>query len=234
MSYPQFTTFTRLMALFALSAAPALAVDLGLSSPPIHMIIAVDMTGSSKNPAFQYASQARLIAQNVLLNQVRSGDTVTLVQVCSGVKTIADFKYQGANGARMSKTDILRYSNALTSACKGKGSAITSGFKAALDASRRTPEAKSVVVYFTDGAVLDDAQRNKLPSIFSKLLGKTTASVFIAGLSPENDGNGSSVRDGFTKQLGSSANDKRLILAGAYDLNNVYPTFVTAVKDARK
>ena len=167
-------------------AAHAASV-LGLSSPPLHVIIAVDMTGSSKNPAFQYAPQARLIAQNVLLNQVRSGDTVTLLQVCSGVKTVADFTYQGAGGARMPKSDILRYSNALTTPCKGKGSAITAGFSAALTAGQRTKDAREVVVYFTDGALLDDPQRAALPGVFSKLLGRSTATVFIAGLSPESE-----------------------------------------------
>ena len=206
---------------------------LGLSSPPLHFIVAVDMTGSSKNPAYQYAPQARLIAQNVLYNQVRSGDSVTLLQVCGGVKTIADFKYQGASGARMAKADVVRYAAAVTAPCKGKGSAITAGFSAALAASQRS-KAQSAVVYFTDGALLDDPQRSALPQVFGNLLGRSTASVFIAGLSPEANAAGSSVRDDFTAQLGKSANDKRVILAGAYDLGNVYPTFAAAIKEARK
>jgi len=223
-----------LLASFLLPAPLTAASVLGLSSPPLHVIIAVDMTGSSKNPAFQYAPQARLIAQNVLLSQVRSGDTVTLLQVCSGVKTVADFTYQGAGGARMPKSDILRYSNALTTPCKGKGSAITAGFSAALTAGQRTKDAREVVVYFTDGALLDDPQRAALPGVFGKLLGRSTATVFVAGLSPENDGSGSSVRDRFTAQLGKAANDQRVILAGAYDLANVYPAFAAAVKADRK
>ncbi|AZI44698.1 VWA domain-containing protein (plasmid) [Deinococcus psychrotolerans] len=229
-SFALFPLLSSLLVPTPLSAASVL----GLSSPPIHMVIAVDMTGSSKNPAFQYAPQARLIAQNVMLNQVKSGDSVTLLQVCSGVKTIADFQYQGANGARMPKSDILRYSNALTAPCKGRGSAITAGFSAATSAGQRTKDAKTVVVYFTDGAVLDDPQRSTLPSVFSKLLGRSTATVFIAGLSPEADATGSSIRDSFTAQLGKAANDKRVILAGAYDLANVYPSFAAAVKADRR
>jgi von Willebrand factor type A domain len=207
---------------------------LGLSSPPLHMIVALDMTGSSKNPAFQYAQQARLIAQNVLLSQVRSGDTVTLLQVCSGVRTIADFKYQAPNSERMSKADILRYTGALTAPCTGKGSAITAGFAAAQAAASRTPKMPAVIVYFTDGALLDDPGRAALGSVFGKLLGKSTVSVFVAGLSPEPDSAGSTIRDGFTAALGKSALDDRVLLAGAYDLKNVYPSFAAAVKTARR
>ena len=54
---------------------------LGLSTPPLHLTVAVDMTGSSKNPAFKYADQARLLSQSVLLNQLRSGDTLTLLRI---------------------------------------------------------------------------------------------------------------------------------------------------------
>ncbi|WP_420594136.1 VWA domain-containing protein [Deinococcus sp.] len=225
---------SRTLALLTLSLAPALAIDLGLSSPPLHVVIAVDMTGSSKNPAFGYAQQARLIAQNVLLNQVRSGDTVTLLHVCGGVKTIADFQYQSASKALMPKADILRYASAVTAPCRGKGSAITAGFETALKAGQRTKAAKSVIVYFTDGALLDDPQRANLPALFGKLLNRSTASVFIAGLSPETGAAGGSIRDSFTEQLGKSAGDKRVILAGAYDLANVYPSFAAAVKEARK
>lgn len=223
-----------LLASFLTPTPLTAASVLGLTSPPLHVIVAVDMTGSSKNPAFQYAPQARLIAQNVLLNQVRSGDSVTLLQVCSGVKTVADFTYQGVNGARMARGDILRYSNALTTPCKGRGSAITAGFSAALTAGQRTVSARTVLVYFTDGALLDDPQRAALPGIFNKLLGRSTATVFVAGLSPEADAAGSSIRDSFTAQLGKSAGDQRVILAGAYDLANVYPAFAAAVKADRK
>ncbi|WP_293911863.1 VWA domain-containing protein [Deinococcus sp.] len=215
---------------------------LGFSSPPLHLIVALDMTGSSKNPAFQYAAQARLIAQNVLLSQLRSGDSVTLLQVCSGVRTIADFKYQAPGGERMNRADILRYSAALTAPCQGKGSAITAGFAAAQAAVSRTPTVPAVVVYFTDGALIDDPGRAGLGGVFGKLLGKGTACVFIAGLSPEPSGSGgsgsgssgSSVRDGFTAALGKTALDARVILAGAYDLNNVYPSFAAAVKAIRR
>lgn len=224
-----------LLSLISVTAVPAYAESvLGFSSPPLHLIMALDMTGSSKNPAFQYAAQARLIAQNVLLSQLRSGDSVTLLQVCSGVKTIADFKYQAPSGERMNKSDILRYSGALTAPCRGKGSAITAGFAAAQAAASRTPNIPAVVVYFTDGALLDDPGRAALGGVFGKLLGKGTASVFIAGLSPEPDASGSTVRDGFTAALGKAAADPRVILAGAYDLKNVYPSFAAAVKTVRR
>ncbi|WP_420593748.1 VWA domain-containing protein [Deinococcus sp.] len=228
------TSFSRFLAVLATLACPTSAIDLGLTSPPLHVVIAVDMTGSSKNPAFGYTQQARLIAQNVLLNQVRSGDTVTLLHICGGVKTIADFQYQSASKALMPKADILRYASAVTAPCKGKGSAITAGFETALKAGQRTKAAKAVIVYFTDGALLDDPQRANLPALFGKLLGRNTASVFIAGLSPETDAAGGSIRDSFTEQLGKAADDGRVILAGAYDLANVYPSFAAAVKEARK
>ena len=229
----------------ALIAAPVSASSfLGLSSPPLHIIVAVDMTGSSKNPAYQYAQQARLIAQNVLLNQVRGGDSLTLLNVCGSVKTIADFKFQAsggaaAGGARLSKSDILRYANAVTAPCTGKGSAITAGFAAAQAAAARD-KAPAVIVYFTDGALIDDSRRAELPAVFAKLLGRGTVSLFVAGLSPEKlsakaaDSSAGSIRDEFTAQLGKSASDKRVILAGAYDLANVYPAFANAVKEARQ
>lgn len=227
-------TFTALLA--ALSLLPSAAADmLGLNSSPVHMIVVVDMTGSSKNPAFQYAQQARLIAQNVLLNQIRSGDTVTVLQVCSGVKTIADFNFVGKE-AKLSKGDILRYSGAATAPCKGKGSALNAAFEQATKAAQRTPKASTVLVYFTDGAFQDDPQQGKLSATFGKLLAqRNVKTVFLAGLSPENaPRTGGSVRDAFHAQLGAAASDPRVIEAGAYDLKNIYPNFAAAVKGLRQ
>lgn len=114
---------------------------LGLSTPPLHLTVAVDMTGSSKNPAFRYADQARLLSQSVLLNQLRSGDTVTLLRICDGVQTVADFRFQSKNGARLPKADILRYTAALTKPCTGRGSAITAGVQQAV---KRAAQSKGV------------------------------------------------------------------------------------------
>ncbi|SMB93068.1 VWA domain-containing protein [Deinococcus hopiensis] len=208
---------------------------LGLSTPPLHLTLAADMTGSSKNPAFGYASQARLLAQSVLLNQVRSGDTVTLLRICQGVQTVADFRFQSKNGARMGKADILRYTNALTQPCVGRGSAITAGLNQAVTAAKRTAGVGNVTVLFTDGAVLDDPKRAALEETVGRLLGlKDAQLLFVAGLSPEKGSGGTSIRDHFMKALGNGANHSHLLTAGAYDLNNVYPTFADLVKKARK
>ncbi|EYB69292.1 hypothetical protein DEIPH_ctg009orf0037 [Deinococcus phoenicis] len=208
---------------------------LGLSTPPLHVVIAADMTGSSKNPAYGYASQARLLAQSILLNQVRSGDTVTLLRVCSGVQTVADFRFQSKNGARLGKADILRYTAALTQPCTGKGSAITAALAQAKTAMARTAGVRDVAVLFTDGAVLDDPGRAALGRTVQGLLNAgDTRTLFIAGLSPEKGAGGDSIRDSFVKALGKGGADPRVLLAGAYDLSNVYPTFADAVNRARK
>lgn len=219
-----------------LAPAPLSASTLlGLSTPPLHIVLAADMTGSSKNPAYGYAKQARLLAQSVLLNQVRSGDTVTLLRVCNGVQTVADFRFESKNGARMGKSDILRYTAALTQPCTGKGSAITAALAQAKTATARTAGVRDVVVLFTDGALLDDPKRAALGATVQGLLnGPDTRTVFIAGLSPEKGTNGDSIRDTFVKALGKGANDPRVLMAGAYDLSNVYPTFAQAVQKARK
>ncbi|UBV43691.1 hypothetical protein LAJ19_05605 [Deinococcus taeanensis] len=126
--------------LSALLPAPLSASTLlGLSTPPLHLTVAVDMTGSSKNPAFRYADQARLLSQSVLFNQLRSGDTVTLLRICDGVQTVADFRFQSKNGARLARADILRYTTALTKPCAGKGSAITAGLALAARRGGRRP-----------------------------------------------------------------------------------------------
>lgn len=228
--------FAALATLTALSFVSSAKADvLGLNTAPLHVVVAVDMTGSSKNPAFQYAQQARLIAQNVLLNQVRSGDTVTLLQVCNSVKTIADFGFVSKE-AKLPKSDILRYSNALTQPCKGKGSALTKGFELSLQAAQKTPQSRTVVVYFTDGAFQDDPASSGLGTAFGKLLTqKNVKTVFLAGLSPENaPKGGGSIRDVFNAQLGHGASDPRVIEAGAYDLRNIYPNFAAVIKDLRR
>lgn len=208
---------------------------LGLSTPPLHIVIAADMTGSSKNPAYGYAGQAKLLAQSVLLNQVRSGDTVTLLRVCDGVQTVANFPFQSKNGARMGKADILRYTAALTQPCTGKGSAITAALTQARTALGRTPGVRGVVVMFTDGAILDDPKRAALGQTVQGLLNASqTRTLFFAGLSPEKGAGGDSIRDSFMKALGRGADDSRVLTAGAYDLNNVYPTFAATVKKVRK
>lgn len=208
---------------------------LGLSTPPLHFVIAADMTGSSKNPAYKYADQAKLLSQSIMLNQLRSGDTLTLLRICEGVQTVANFKFMSRNGARMGKADILRYTGALTKPCTGRGSAITAGLSKANALLERTRGVGSVVVLFSDGALLDDPGRSNLPTVFGKLLGsKDTRQLFFAGLSPEKDKNGNSIRDGFVKALGKAGDDARVLMAGAYDLNNVYPTFADAVKKARR
>ncbi len=219
-----------------LSPVPMSAANvLGLSTPPLHLVVAVDMTGSSKNPAFQYAAQARLLAQSVMLNQLRSGDTLSLLRVCSGVQTVADFKFQSKNGARLARADILRYTDALTQPCSGRGSAITAALSKANTLAARTAGVGDVVVLFTDGALADDPARAKLGGIFGKLLGsKDLRGVFLAGLSPEKDRGGDSIRDGFVKTLGKAGEDARVLTAGAYDLSNVYPTFAATVNRARK
>lgn len=228
-----FTTLLSTLSLLPMTASASTV--LGLSTPPLHFIVAADMTGSSKNPAFGYARQAKLLSQSILLNQVRSGDTITLLRVCSGVQTIADFTFQSKNGARLAKADILRYTNALTQPCTTKGSAITAAFTQAKAAATRTPKAGDVVVLFSDGAVLDDPQRSGLAGAFAGVLNApNTRGVFLAGLSPEKDQDGNSIRDTFAKAIGGSANDPRVLMAGAYDLSNVYPAFADAVKKARK
>ncbi|MBZ9712881.1 VWA domain-containing protein [Deinococcus multiflagellatus] len=216
--------------------APASASNLlGLSTPPLHLTVAVDMTGSSKNPAYKYADQARLLSQSVLLNQLRSGDTLTLLRICDGVQTVADFQFNSRNGARMARADILRYTGALTKPCTGKGSAITAGLAQAAKRGSQTAGVGDVVVLFTDGALLDDPKRAALGSTVSGLLKRTeTRALFVAGLSPEPGAGGASIRDAFVKALGNAARDKRLLLAGAYDLSNVYPTFANVVKGARR
>lgn len=227
---------TLLSFLSLLNPAPASAASvLGLSTPPLHLIVALDMTGSSKNPAFQYASQAKLLAQSILLNQVRSGDTITLLRVCNGVQTVADFTFQSKNGARLPKADILRYTNAVTKPCTTKGSAITAALAQANTSAARTAKVGDVVVLFSDGATADDPQQAKLGDTLSRLL-KSPAlrTVLIAGLSPEKDKNDDSIRDTFVRTLGPGADDKRVLMAGAYDLSNVYPVFADAVKKARK
>lgn len=228
------STFLANLALFMPTPASASTI-LGLSSPPLHFIVAADMTGSSKNPAYQYAKQAKLLAQSILLNQVRSGDTVTLLRVCSGVQTVADFTFQSKNGARLPKADILRYTDALTQPCTTRGSAITASLTQAKAAAARSANVGDVLVLFSDGAIADDPGRANITTAFAGLLRlPTTRSVLLAGLSPEKDKDGNSIRDTFMKALGSSANDKRVLTAGAYDLNNVYPVFADAVKQARK
>lgn len=225
------------LALLPLLAPTPLSAStlLGLSTPPLHVVIAADMTGSSKNPAYQYAAQARLLAQSVLLNQVRSGDTVTLLRICDGVQTVADFPFHSKNGARMSRADILRYTSALTRPCTGRGSAITAGLTLTRKVTARTAGVGDVVVLFTDGAVLDDPGRAGLGSTVKGLLGTNdTRRLFVAGLSPEKGAGGDSIRDTFVKALGQSANSPKVLMAGAYDLNNVYPVFADAVKKARK
>lgn len=224
--------FASLLTLFVLSA-PAAADVLGLSTAPLHVVVATDMTGSSKNPAYQYAQQAKLIAQNVLLNQVRSGDTVTLLQICNSVKTVADFRFSGKD-ARLSKSDILRYSAALTQPCAGKGSALNQALLLSLQAAQRTPQQQTVVVYFTDGAFQDDPQSAALGASFDRLLKqKNVKVVYLAGLSPENIGPAGSIRDAFLNKLGRAA-DPRVLSAGAYDLSNSYPNFAAAVKSLRQ
>ncbi|WP_291424533.1 VWA domain-containing protein [Deinococcus sp.] len=227
---------TLLSVLPLLTAAPASASTmLGLSTPPLHFVMAADMTGSSKNPAFGYAKQVKLLSQSLLLNQVHSGDTVTLLRVCSGVQTIADFTFQSKNGARLSKSDILRYTGALTEPCTTHGSAITASLALARAAVNRTAAVGSVAVFFTDGAVEDDPARARLSRAFSGLLSEPgTRLVFLAGLSPEKGVGGNSIRDTFVGALGQSSRDPRVLMAGAYDLNNVYPAFADAVKKARK
>lgn len=208
---------------------------LGLSKPPLHLTVAVDMTGSSKNPAFRYADQARLLSQSVLLNQLRSGDTVTLLRICDGVQTVADFRFQSKNGARLGKADILRYTAALTKPCTGRGSAITAGVQQAVNRGAQTKGVGDVTVLFTDGALLDDPKRTSLGAAVKGFLGaKDTRLLFVAGLSPEAGAGGVSIRDSFVKALGGSSSDKRVLLAGAYDLSNVYPTFAAQVKAARR
>jgi hypothetical protein len=222
-------------ATFLLPTPMSAGTVLGLSTPPLHFVIAADMTGSSKNPAYKYADQAKLLSQSIMLNQVRSGDTLTLLRICEGVQTVADFKFLSKNGARMGKADILRYTGALTQPCTGRGSAITAGLSKANALLARTAGVGGVVVLFSDGALLDDAGRAKLPSVFGKLLGsQDTRQLFFAGLSPEKDRNGNSIRDGFVGVLGRAGDDARVLMAGAYDLNNVYPTFADAVKKARR
>lgn len=219
-----------------LTPTPASAATvLGLSTPPLHFVVAADMTGSSKNPAYGYTKQATLLSQSILLNQVRSGDTVTLLRVCNGVQTVADFTFQSKNGARLSKADILRYTGALTQPCTTRGSAITASLVQGRTLAARTAGVGDVLVLFTDGAILDDPKRAELGSAFAGWLGSgSTRSVFLAGLSPEKGADGNSIRDSFVKALGSGVNDKRVLTAGAYDLANVYPTFANAVKAARK
>ncbi|PTA69414.1 VWA domain-containing protein [Deinococcus arcticus] len=216
--------------------APASASSLlGLSTPPLHLTVAVDMTGSSKNPAYKYAEQARLLSQSVLLNQLRSGDTLTLLRICEGVQTVADFQFSSRNGARMARADILRYTAALTKPCTGKGSAITAGLAQAARRSAQTAGVGDVVVLFTDGALLDDPKRAAVGSTVSGLLQRPdTRALFVAGLSPEPGTGGASIRDTFVKALGNAARDRRVLLAGAYDLTNVYPTFASVVKGARR
>lgn len=229
--------FTALLSLLPfLAPAPASASNmLGLSTPPLHFVLAADMTGSSKNPAFGYAKQARLLSQSLLLNQVRSGDSVTLLRVCSGVQTVADFTFQSKNGARLSKSDILRYTGALTQPCTTRGSAITASLGQARAALGRTAGVGGVAVLFTDGAAEDDPKRAELARAFAGLLGApATRTVFLAGLSPEKGPGGDSVRDQFVRALGTGAGDRRVLMAGAYDLSNVYPAFASAVTRARK
>ncbi|ADV66767.1 VWA domain-containing protein [Deinococcus maricopensis] len=228
--------FPLLLSTLSVLSVPASASTLlGLSTPPLHFVLAADMTGSSHNPAYGYAKQAKLLAQSVLLNQVRSGDTVTLLRVCSGVQTIADFAFQSKNGARMTRSDILRYTEALTQPCTTKGSAITGALEQARAALARTPKVGGVVVLFTDGAVTDDARRAGLPGALGGVLRvPSTRQVFLAGLSPEKDRSGDSVRDTFMKALGGAGKDARVLTSGAYDLANVYPTFNTLVKKARR
>lgn len=208
---------------------------LGLSNPPLHFVVAADMTGSSKNPAYGYAKQAQLLSQSLLLNQVRSGDTVTLLRVCSGVQTIADFTFQSKNGARLSKADILRYTGALTQPCATRGSAITDAVAQARTSLARTPNMGGVFVLYSDGAVTDDPRQKGLGAAFGNLLRTPKFQLaFLAGLSPEKGEGGNSIRDNFMRALGSVANDPRVLTAGAYDLQNVYPTFNDRVKKARK
>ena len=170
-----------------------------------------------------------------MLNQLRSGDTLTLLRVCEGVQTVADFTFSSKNGARMARADILRYTTALTRPCTGRGSAITAGLTQAAGRAAQTAKVNDVVVLFTDGALLDDPGRAGLGTVTRTLLGaRTTRTLFVAGLSPEAGAGGVSVRDSFVKALGASASDRRVLLAGAYDLSNVYPTFASAVKAARQ
>ena len=151
------------------------------------------------------------------------------------MQTVADFKFQSKNGARLPKADILRYTAALTKPCTGRGSAITAGVQLAVKRAAQTKAVGDVTVLFTDGALLDDPGRAGLGTVTRKLLGaKTTRTLFVAGLSPEAGAGGVSVRDSFVKALGASASDRRVLLAGAYDLSNVYPTFASAVKAARR
>lgn len=208
---------------------------LGLSSPPLHFVVAADMTGSSKNPAYGYAKQAQLLSQSLLLNQVRSGDTVTLLRVCNGVQTVADFTFQSKNGARLGKADILRYTNALTQPCTTRGSAITDAVAQAKASLARTPTVGGVFVLYSDGATTDDPKQAGLSRAMSSLLASPKFQLaFLAGLSPEKGAGGNSIRDNFVKLLGSAANDPKILSAGAYDLQNVYPTFNDRVKKARK
>lgn len=207
---------------------------LGLTTPPLHLVLAVDMTGSSKNPAYGYAGQARLLAQSVMLNQLRSGDTLSLLRVCSGVQTVADFTFQSKNGARLARADILRYTNALTRPCTGKGSAISAALGQAATLAARTAGVRDVLILFTDGALNDDPQRAALGGRLQTLLGSSaTRQLFLAGLSPEVGAGGTSIRDTFVKALGSAADDRRVLMSGAYDLQNVYPVFAERVKKAR-
>ncbi len=227
---------TLLSLLPLLTPAPASAASvLGLSTPPLHFVVAVDMTGSSKNPAYGYAKQATLLSQSLLLNQLRSGDTLTLLRVCNGVQTVADFTFQSKNGARLSRADILRYTTALTQPCTTKGSAITASLAQGLKRAERTPGVGDVLVLYTDGGILDDPRRAELSQTFGGWLKQAgTRVVFVAGLSPEKGPDSNSIRDSFVKALGNAANDKRVLMAGAYDLANVYPAFASAVKAARK
>lgn len=223
------------LSLLLLPTPASASTLLGLSTPPLHFVVAADMTGSSKNPAYGYAKQAQLLSQSLLLNQVRSGDTVTLLRVCSGVQTVADFTFQSKNGARLSKADILRYTSALTQPCTTRGSAITASVQQGRTLAARTAGVGDVLVLYTDGGILDDPKRTALGGAMSAWLGAPgTREVFVAGLSPEKGPDGNSVRDAFVKALGSAANDKKLLMAGAYDLSNLYPAFAAAVNGARK
>ena len=133
------------------------------------------------------------------------------------------------------KADILRYTAALTKPCTGRGSAITAGVQQAVKRAAQTKGVGDVTVLFTDGALLDDPKRAALGAAVKGFLGaKDTRLLFVAGLSPEAGAGGVSVRDSFVKALGGSSADKRVLLAGAYDLSNVYPTFAAQVKAARR
>ncbi|UBV43690.1 hypothetical protein LAJ19_05600 [Deinococcus taeanensis] len=92
-----------------------------------------------------------------------------------------------------------------------------------------------MTVLFTDGALLDDPKRAGIGGVVKGYLGaQDTRLLFVAGLSPEAGAGGVSIRDSFVKALGASAAEKRVLLAGAYDLSNVYPSFANLVKAARR